>query len=375
MKKIKASRPTRLVGGLLCTVMTALLVLNHSGVQAAQAAAAKRGISRPMISAYVYDRAAMKLKDSDAPYLNQMNFSFALIEEGKATGKNWKGIKTFEAFMKKHPHILPVLAVGGWGAEGFSDLAASDEGRKVFAQSCVELMEKHGFLGLDIDWEYPGSSVAGIKSSEADRQNFTLLLKELRYTFDACEKQDGKHRYLCIAVGGSAAYADGLELGAIGKIVDQVNVMTYDLKGFERTTGHHAALYGGAAQAVQSYIEKGLSAGKIMMGAAFYGHAWRNVENEGTGLNQKAETSGNKIYSYTEIKKLLDSSEYTLRFDEEAKAHYLFDGSTFLSFESEEAVALKGKYAMNNALQGVMIWEYNHDTTGQLLKALHDSMR
>ena len=31
--------------------------------------------------------------------------------------------------------------------------------------------------GIDIDWEYPGSSAAGIKSSPQDRENFTLLLK------------------------------------------------------------------------------------------------------------------------------------------------------------------------------------------------------
>jgi Chitinase len=362
--------------GLASAVMTTMLVLSSPQTTAATAEkqSTKAKIARPMLSAYVYDRATIKLYDRDAPYLSQMNYSFALLEDGKVTDKHWTGIKKFQAFMKKHPHILPVLAVGGWGAEGFCDVAASDESRKIFAQSAVELMEKHGFLGLDIDWEYPASSVAGIKSSPDDKWNFTLLLRELRYTFDACEKQDGKHRYLAIAVGGSAAYAEKLELGEIAKIVDQVNVMTYDLRGFEKTTGHHTNLYPDSADAVQSYIAGGIPANKIMLGAAFYGHAWRNVKGEGTGLNQRAETSGNKTYSYDQIRQFLASGEYTLHWDESAMAHSLFDGSTFISFESSESIAQKGKYAMNTGLQGVMFWEYNHDTTGELLKGLYDSL-
>ncbi len=391
MKTNLGSRPyrhrlKRFAMGLTSAVMTAMLVLASSGGNQAQALAAqettKDRMVRPMISAYVYDRAGMKLQDRDGAYLSQMNYSFALIEDGKVTGKHWKSIKTFESYIKKHSNVLPVLAVGGWGADGFSQAAATDASRKKFAQSAIELMEKHGFLGLDMDWEYPGSSVAGITSSEKDKHNFTLLLQELRYTFDAVEKQDGKHRYLTIAVGGSKTHADGLELNAIAKIVDQVNVMTYDLRGFEKTTGHHTCLYAqkgdvdkvSAAEGVKAYINGGIPASKLMMGAAFYGRAWRNVKGEGTGLDQKAGTSGNKSYSYAQIEEMIEGGEYKVYWDENAHANYLFNGSTFISYESTDSIGQKGQYALNNGLQGVMFWEYNQDTTGQLLKALYDSL-
>ena len=64
-------------------------------------------------------------------------------------------------YLKRHPHITGVLSVGGWGAEGFSDATATAQGREKLAQSILELMDKHGFRGVDLDWEYPGSSMGG----------------------------------------------------------------------------------------------------------------------------------------------------------------------------------------------------------------------
>ena len=47
------------------------------------------------------------------------------------------------------------------------------------------------FDGIDIDWEYPGSpnGHVGNHYSAADKQNFTLLLAELRAQLDAYGNQ------------------------------------------------------------------------------------------------------------------------------------------------------------------------------------------
>lgn len=61
-------------------------------------------------------------------------------------------------------------------------MASKPSLRKNFITSAIRIIQKYGFDGLDIDWEYPNArdSVHG----EADIDNFTQLLKELRVEFD-----------------------------------------------------------------------------------------------------------------------------------------------------------------------------------------------
>jgi chitinase len=335
------------------------------------------------VSAYVYDRADLSFRDEDASFMTQMNYSFALIKDGKVSGSHWQSIDAFQEYIRRHPNILPFMAVGGWGADGFSQASSSVSSRADFVESAVNLMQMYGFLGIDIDWEYPGSSVAGIKSRKDDPENLLLLLKALREALDNLTAQDGVKRYISIAVGGSKQYADKLDCEAIGQIIDQVNVMTYDLRGFEKVTGHHTGLYPqegdeadiSASTAMQAFHQAGFPKEKLMIGAAFYGRAWRSVKSgKNNGLGQKAGTSGNKSYGFDAIQTMISDGSYTRYWDDKAMAPYLFNGITFISYEDEESVTAKGTYAKDNGLMGVMFWEYGQDTTGTLVKALYTSM-
>jgi GH18 family chitinase len=55
------------------------------------------------------------------------------------------------------------IAIGGWSmndpdqptARTFSELAASQSHQDAFFESLLSFMDKYGFDGVDIDWEYP----------------------------------------------------------------------------------------------------------------------------------------------------------------------------------------------------------------------------
>lgn len=50
------------------------------------------------------------------------------------------------------------LALGGWNdsaGDKYSRLVNSPSARRRFVKHVIEFLEKHGFDGLDLDWEYP----------------------------------------------------------------------------------------------------------------------------------------------------------------------------------------------------------------------------
>ena len=103
----------------------------------------------------------------DPNFLTHINYAFALINNDFETLKIEKEgrLKNIVNLKKKKPSLKVLLSVGGWGAGNFSEMAADEKHRKAFAKNCLNAVTKYGLDGIDIDWEYPTSSSAGISAS------------------------------------------------------------------------------------------------------------------------------------------------------------------------------------------------------------------
>lgn len=329
---------------------------------------------------YVMDSPHLQLRDTDAAAIDQLNYAFALIKDGKADASHWTGIKKISAFLKKHPHIDGVLSVGGWGADGFSDACMTEECRRTLADSMLSLMDEGGFVGIDVDWEYPGVSGTGITSRPEDVENWYALLTLLREGLDEREALHGREYILSVALGAGENHIAAIDPSRLAGLLDQAVLMAYDLCGFDRQTGHHAGLYpedihqNSGAYAVNKLLEAGFPAKKLLLGIPAYGRVWRQVSGGGDGLHQRANTSGNKTIPFDEVLRL-EAQGYARRYDEKAQAAWWYDGKTFVSAEDGQSIGYKGKWIIDNGLLGAAIWQYSQDTSGAMLAMLDAAMR
>lgn len=287
----------------------------------------------------------------------------------------------------KHPHLKLLIAVGGWSWSGrFSDVALTEESRRQFAESVVEFIVRFGFDGVDIDWEYPVSGgLAGNARRPQDRQNFTLLMQELRAQLDAQGEKDGRQYLLTFAGAAATYYTSNVELHRLHEVVDFINVMTYDFAGpWEATTGINSPLarrlgapsqpFWSIQESVQLYHSLGVPYEKIVIGVPFYGYRFEGVPDQNNGLFQPY-TQGAALPYYS-IKPLVESGSFVRHWHADAQVPYLFDGSAFITYDDPESMAAKALAIRKLGLGGAMIWEISQDAPDHsLLIALHDGLR
>ncbi|WP_193726579.1 glycosyl hydrolase family 18 protein [Paenibacillus guangzhouensis] len=297
---------------------------------------------------------------------------------------------------KAYPHLKTIISVGGWSwSNRFSDVAADPAARKVFAKSAVDFIHKYGFDGVDLDWEYPvGGGLAGNSARPADKQNYTLLLQEIRTELDLAGAKDGKHYYLTIASGISAQYQNNTELDKIAQICDWINMMAYDMHGaWDPKSGQNAPLYFDPADnginptdfnidaAIKGYLAKGVPANKIVLGLAFYGRGWDGCANVNGGLYQTCSGGSKKgtveagSFDYWDLEaNYINKNGYTRYWNDVTKTPYLYNPSTgtFITYDDVQSLQFKTDYLKAKGLAGGMFWEFSGDKTKTLLRAVSD---
>ena len=339
--------------------------------------------------------------------LTHIIFSFTKVIDGQMKLQNPEAAGPKLAALVKqkerNPELKVMIACGGWGADGFSDMALTAESRARFIDSAREFIEEYQLDGMDMDWEYPGISGAGTMARPEDTKNFTALMKGLREMLDQFEEP----KILTFASAGWKRYFDFVEMDEVMKYADYTNVMTYDqVSGVSVYTGHHTPLgniraedmrgtpFGGhldslfrngesqdpdahSAEKIVNYLlDIGVDPGQIVIGAAFYGRAWKGVSPENNGLYQLSSGIHIGWSAYHHIRKVFEPDTSFVRYwDETAQAPYMYNSrdSIMISYDDTVSVALKTRYTMDKRLGGIMFWELGNDTKeeGSLLDAIY----
>ena len=316
---------------------------------------------QPIVMEYVLGNP----RNVDPRFLDAVIYAFVEINpDGTLFVPTPKYLNYLVSLKKSYPDLLVIAAIGGWGADGFSDAASTPRSRYDFARQVNKLINTYGLDGVDIDWEYPGSSAAGIKSSPNDRENFTLLLTAIRDVI-------GNDKWLSVAGTGDSGYTSrSAEIDKIAPIINYFNLMSYDFTAGEtgeRGQKHQANLYDSdlslpgysVDSMVNNLINNGMPSEKILLGVPFYGRL-------GATLTE----------SYDELRKnYINKDGYEYRFDTEAGVPYLVrEGEYVMSIENELSIYLKAQYVLNNCLGGIFAWTSTYDQANILARAMYESI-
>ena len=271
----------------------------------------------------------------DPTIMTHINYAFGHVNDSFDGVRidNPDRLRMIVDLKKQNPKLRVLLSVGGWGSGRFSEMAASDKNRLLFAKDCRRVVDDFGLDGIDIDWEYPTQSSAGISSSPDDTKHFTLLMRDLR-------KELGNKLLTCATI----ASGEYIDFRSCISYIDMVNVMSYDMGN---PPYHHSALYPSeitnwmtTSAAIEAHLNAGVPHEKLVMGMPLYGRGKQGYTTE------PDSTKG-----------------VTERWHEQSMVPYLVDaqGNLVMGFENERSIGIKCQYIIDHRLRGGMYWEYGDE--------------
>lgn len=370
-----------LILSLFCTIFSVICLFSDGNAQQKK---------KYIVNGYVGGfRGLVKVDEIDADKLTHINYAFVNVKDSTAFLTNLMtdstNFRLLNGLKKINPDLKIVISIGGWSwSENFSDAVLTPSSRKLFAKSSVDIIRQYDLDGVDIDWEYPAMrGEEGNVYRPEDKQNFTLMFREIRAELDKLEAQKGRKYLLTAAVGGSKSFVNNTEMAEVAKILDYILIMTYDYGG--KTVAHHTNLYpskgmensSSAHKSVMDFMEAGVPAHKIGLGAAFYSRSREAESTKNHGINQP-QVAGSKAAAgqgggYTKMKnEIINHNGYKRYWDRHAKAPYLFNRDTkvFISYDDERSIRMKAKYIRKHKLAGIFFWEYFSDPQEYLLNEI-----
>jgi chitinase len=325
----------------------------------------------------VDDRCAIADANADANLIFAAQDSVNGVADDPAKPLNGN-FHQLQELKRRYPKLRILISLEGKPERFVS--AAKPKHRAAFVASCIDMFIRGNFGGaarapgifdgFDIDWE---------KVRSEDRDDYVALLEEFRRQMKAVHHKPK----LILSVAGPAGrdhYAQ-MDLTAMGRIADQVGVMNYDYNGpWSSTTGLLAPLFAVDGDPVadntvdttiQDYLHAGIPARKLLLGIPFYAYEWDQVKAENHGLFQKGKrVSQDQPYRY--IRSIQDKFEQFR--DEKSRAPWLYDGTSFWTYDDAVSIRRKVEYERSQRLGGVMVWELSGDSDdGLLLKTIAGS--
>jgi chitinase len=338
--------------------------------------------------------------DYQRPFTAEQSVDGVADVAGQALSGNFNQLKKLKA---KYPKLRINMSLGGWtGSKYFSNAALKPETRAAHVKSCVDLWLKGNlvdapgaaaglFDGIDLDWEWPGSEGnAGNVVRPEDKVNFTALVAEYRKQLNQLGRSARKSYDLTAFLPADPVQLDkGIDVRPVFRDLTFATLQGYDYHGaWEPVTNQQSSLRTpkgdpsvssfSSQVTVDAYLSRGAPRNKVVLGVPFYSRGWTGVTNANNGLFQPSTgpAPGSLEPGFEDYKVLKGQlAKFTVHRDPRAGHAWLFDGTTFWTWDDAVEIKRKGRYIADRDLGGAMVWSLDGDTAdGELITALRSGL-
>jgi chitinase len=256
-----------------------------------------------------------------------------------------------------HDHETKAVLMLGGAGNGAAIREAVRDHRAAFVANLIATMRDYGYDGLDLDWE-----------DEVDWALFETFARDLRAA--------APEAILSLPIGCINANYQAVEPGAVNVslYVDQVNLMSYypstAWAGDGWSSWHNSPLKGAKPttpvsieDSLARYAAAGIPKGKLGMGIGFYAIGYADGI---TGPDQPTAggsiRGGDNDYPLSLLYGDGPYEERYRRWDATAREPYLSlpapdrFGCRYVSFEDEQSILEKGRFARENGYGGTIVW-------------------
>lgn len=317
--------------------------------------------------------------DIAAENLTHIHYAFADIDgDGRVVladrSADLSNLAGLRALREERPGLKILLSVGGWERSGgFSDAAADEDSRAIFAQSAAQLVAEQDLDGLDLDWEFPVSGGReGTAHRPGDGENFVLLMAAVRAELDRL----GEGYLLSAAVPPGRELMEYFRPTGLAGPADYLFLMGYDLHGpWDSVAGFNAPLdppgeddpryTDSVREGVDLWLKAGVPADKLVLGMPLYGYRYR-LSPGWSGPGSPFVSGASVSFDQTAARYLPHGQRF---FHTAAQAPYLVGEGWFLSYDDPSSIAAKARLAREKGLLGIGFWELSQDRQARLVSA------
>ncbi|XP_033213753.1 probable chitinase 10 [Belonocnema kinseyi] len=328
-------------------------------------------------------------------YINK-DASVQLPDEYTDIGAN--GFKRINDLRKKNRSLKTLIAI----QETVTDNEKKNKNNKIFfdpvlrgklVNNVVNFVQKYKFNGIQLESAY----ISQYDAVASDKQNFVLLLKELK------EKFDKNGLILALAVDARESTAKKYDIKEISKYVSFINLETYnfhrDIFNDEKVlkAGHIAPLYHSSKEntedrklnidyIVKYWLSQEAPPNKLILGTTFTGIIYTLANPKQVGrdapvvdtVKYTLDTTGYGFFCPNEKDRI-----WKQLYDKEQQVPYMYKGKRMIAYDNVASIKTKAEYAKSMKLGGVFVDSIEQDDfLGQcdgekspLLKAVNRVLR